>query len=661
MCNKICFIFLISSLCILTVSSAQDIDSLIYQLRNEYERMDNIKPESRALLKVSYSNLFQIKQNIFNIKQELQSVNIDLNNPIYFRNDIIYDNNLDIVDFYLYEYSDDYYRAFVRIKNKQRKYLEWVKLNVNFYKNESFAGTDFAYIDFESYGYSGISPYKYSFINIIIDKVEFDSIAFQFDYDTADGNGDILWDQMLEVKSSIIRPSGSLMRWQGEVQNKYNYSMTFPKIYGSIIEQGRMVALDFTFLDVQDNTMQPNSSSTFSSYIDLPDYYDEIQCFLTYSLYSLEGIDNLPPNIPIFTNKNFTGYSRANTDMEVFVIDPDGDRVDLSIDFGDGYTSPWDGDFISGYNAIMQHPYSQSGVFSVQAKASDGVSETQWSESASILISLSSLPVISTVQIKNASYKKPYNFQLQSSGGITPIEWQLYNSSLPPGLSLNSVEGSISGQPLNSGLFDFTVYCLDAGTPSASDTMTFQLNVNNHKPSIISQDSINTYVNTPVNYELNAVDPDSNQIDFEFINLPNWLMLSNSTLNGIAPNQILETSFSIIASDGELTDSLVVHLTFKTSSSVNSEIIPNHFQIYNNYPNPFNPITHIIIDIPYNIKAELHVYDINGKLVEELYNGQFNAGVHSVVWDAYDRPSGVYFIRFNSKEYNDIIKCTLLR
>ena len=107
MCNKICFIFLISSLCILTVSSAQDIDSLIYQLRNEYERMDNIKPESRALLKVSYSNLFQIKQNIFNIKQELQSVNIDLNNPIYFRNDIIYDNNLDIVDFYLYEYSDD--------------------------------------------------------------------------------------------------------------------------------------------------------------------------------------------------------------------------------------------------------------------------------------------------------------------------------------------------------------------------------------------------------------------------------------------------------------------------------------------------------------------------------------------------------------------------
>ena len=88
-----------------------------------------------------------------------------------------------LVDLYLYDYTSSSYQVFIRLKNKQNKFLDWVKLRFNLYKNNVFKGTDFTYADFESYGSSGISPYKYSFISTFIDKVDFDRIDISAEYD----------------------------------------------------------------------------------------------------------------------------------------------------------------------------------------------------------------------------------------------------------------------------------------------------------------------------------------------------------------------------------------------------------------------------------------------------------------------------------------------
>ncbi|MBN2410770.1 putative Ig domain-containing protein, partial [candidate division KSB1 bacterium] len=670
MFNRIQFLLSILILCICSMSSAQDSDNLIQQLKNEYENVENFRSGKRRLSKASNMNLVQTRENIFKIKNQLQSINNELENPIYFKNDLILDSNLDLVDFYLYEYSDNYYQAFGRLKNKQRKYLEWVKLRFNFYNNGAFVATDFTYIDFESYGYYGISPYKFSLINTFIDKADFDSIAFQIEYDDEDGDDDILWDQMLELESTNIIPSGSYHKWQGVVRNDFNYSMTFPCIYACIMKQGRMVALDYTYIDVdtlyfnsliiqsvitsptlsesitlknyskQDIDIsgwtigdlneptaykipqgtiinsglsitfehtklgfqindtgeiiylkdqygitidiwtetigedrdfklfrfKENSKANFDSYIDLPDSYDDIKYFINYSLYSLDGNGNLPPNVPIFIKDNYSGYSRINTNFEAFVIDPEQDRINLNVDFGNGYISPWDGNFLSGYNANIQYSYPQAGNFSIKAKASDGSFETQWSENTNASIALSSIPVITTTEIENASYKKYYNFQLQSNGGIDPITWQIKNGILPDGLSINSDNGLITGVPLHSGSFDFSVYCIDSGIPSVSDSATFQIKVDNQKPIITSPDSINTLVNTPLNYIAKATDPDENPISFEFSDYPVWLSVMNSTLSGITPNQILDTSFTLIATDGDLSDTMDVIIHVRTES-----------------------------------------------------------------------------------------------
>ena len=832
---RVQFFSLLLALSISCISFGQEPDSLVRQLKSGYENIAKFRSGKDRLSKAWNQDFIEIRRDILKIQRQLQTISNHLDNPIYFKNDIMLDSNLDLVDLYLYEYSENYFQAFGRIKNKQRKYLEWVELRFNLYNNGIFVATDYTYIDFESYGYCGISPYKYSFINTFIDKADFDSIAFQIQYDTESGDDDILWDQILRLESVTIIPSGSYHKWQGLVRNDFNYTMRFPCIYACIMKQGRMVALDYTYLDVQNNQMPANSSGVFDSYIDLPDSYDDIKYYINYALYSLDGNGNLPPNAPIFVKDNYSGYSRINTNFEAFVIDPERDTINLKIDFGDGYTSTWYGNFLSGYNANIQYPYGQAGNFPVRAKASDGSLETQWSENVYASIALSSTPVISTSEIKDASYKKYYNFQLQSNGGIEPVSWQIKNGALPDGLSMDCNNGLIMGVPLRSGSFEFSVYCTDSGIPSVFDSATFQLRVNNQRPIITSPDSVTTFVNTAVQYIASGTDPDENPISFEFSNYPNWLSVTNSTLSGITPNRILDTSFTLIATDGDLSDTMDViilvrtkplsilshdiqdgvygneyhdtlrasgglapytwsvmdgnlpigldlnvsgvisgvpsssghfqftaqvqdsdnppqtdsrsfvlnvvndppqitssdtvstrrgeefiyaasatdpngnHLSYQfynyplwlsatdstltgnvplmasdTSfslvvsdgelrdsmkvviivygpSSVSTPTFPIYLQLSENYPNPFNPTTRIKIDLPENTNLESFIYDINGNLVQELYNGQLSAGVHVLTWNANNSPSGIYFIRFKLNRFNKVIKCTLLK
>ena len=469
--------------------TAADADQLISQLKEENDKIHQIQSQNTNLTLSSKIDLSEIRKNIIHLKSQLRLTS-DVDNPIFFRNNVQLDNNLTLVDFYMYEYTNNYYQAFARIKNKQNKYLDWVKIRFNMYKNGVFKGTDFSYINFESYGYSGISPYNTSFINTFIDKVEFDSIAFQIEYDIENGEADILWDQVLQLESVVITPSGSYNKWQGIVKNNYSYSMTFPVIFACILKDNRMVALDYTYLDVQNNEMKSNSIGIFDSFIDLPSSYDEIKYYINYALYSIKGSANLPPNKPIFTEENFSGKTRINTNFNLFVIDPDHDKIDLSIDFGNGYTSAWDGNFQSGSVVNLQYAYPDPGTFSVVSKANDDNVETKWSEKAKALIALSSAPQISTSKLDDGFYKKYYNFQLESSGGIQPISWKIQSGSLPNGLSLNSNTGLLSGTPMNSGQFQFLVYCTDAGTPSAFDSSLFQLGITNQKPVITSPDSI---------------------------------------------------------------------------------------------------------------------------------------------------------------------------
>ncbi len=75
--------------------------------------------------------------------------------------------------------------------------------------------------------------------------------------------------------------------------------------------------------------------------------------------------------------------------------------------------------------------------------------------------------------------------------------------------------------------------------------------------------------------------------------------------------------------------------------------VPENFALYQNSPNPFNPVTNIEYDLPVDGKIELKIYDIVGRLIKTLVNEFKTAGSYLVSFNASDLSSGVYFYSLN--------------
>jgi hypothetical protein len=90
-------------------------------------------------------------------------------------------------------------------------------------------------------------------------------------------------------------------------------------------------------------------------------------------------------------------------------------------------------------------------------------------------------------------------------------------------------------------------------------------------------------------------------------------------------------------------------------------------ELFNNYPNPFNPTTTISFSIPKESKIELSVFNIKGQKVKTLANTEFDRGNHSVVWNGKDKlnkavSSGVYFYKLDVNGKTEAVKkCLLLK
>lgn len=69
---------------------------------------------------------------------------------------------------------------------------------------------------------------------------------------------------------------------------------------------------------------------------------------------------------------------------------------------------------------------------------------------------------------------------------------------------------------------------------------------------------------------------------------------------------------------------------------------PIVFNLYDNYPNPFNPSTIIKFSLSENSAVKLIVYDVLGREIKALLNGILSAGTHSVTFDGSNIPSGIY-------------------
>ncbi len=92
---------------------------------------------------------------------------------------------------------------------------------------------------------------------------------------------------------------------------------------------------------------------------------------------------------------------------------------------------------------------------------------------------------------------------------------------------------------------------------------------------------------------------------------------------------------------------------------LSQDYVPKKFQIYNNYPNPFNPVTFIKYDLPKNARVKLDVYNVLGQLVRTLVNEQQEAGAHVYQFNAADLASGTYFYRITAGDFHGVHKMLL--
>ena len=95
-------------------------------------------------------------------------------------------------------------------------------------------------------------------------------------------------------------------------------------------------------------------------------------------------------------------------------------------------------------------------------------------------------------------------------------------------------------------------------------------------------------------------------------------------------------------------------------------LFPDKLRIYNAYPNPFNPVTSLSYDLPYNSVVKITVHDMMGRVVKTLVNDSQTAGFKSVQWNATNDKNepvsaGLYLYTIQAGEFRQTRKMVLLK
>lgn len=98
-----------------------------------------------------------------------------------------------------------------------------------------------------------------------------------------------------------------------------------------------------------------------------------------------------------------------------------------------------------------------------------------------------------------------------------------------------------------------------------------------------------------------------------------------------------------------------------TNISGNQTELPSSFTLHQNYPNPFNPSTTIRFDIPSNMVVKLKIYDMLGREVYSLIDGQMTAGSYEAKWNASGFSSGVYYYSLQADGFNQTNRMVLVK
>ena len=99
---------------------------------------------------------------------------------------------------------------------------------------------------------------------------------------------------------------------------------------------------------------------------------------------------------------------------------------------------------------------------------------------------------------------------------------------------------------------------------------------------------------------------------------------------------------------------------------VNDNLHPITFDLHQNFPNPFNPVTSIGYDIPEACEVQISIYNVLGQQVKTLVNEAHQPGYYSVQWDGTNSagtvlPNGLYIYTIDAGNFSSVKKLVLMK
>jgi len=163
---------------------------------------------------------------------------------------------------------------------------------------------------------------------------------------------------------------------------------------------------------------------------------------------------------------------------------------------------------------------------------------------------------------------------------------------------------------------------------------------------------------------------------------PKWLTRTINSQNGFNSMNMLNVHFGL--GNANIIDSLEIYwqsglkqtftnitpdkfytITEGQSPVVNIKSqgsnVPNNFELFQNFPNPFNPKTKISFQINKNSVISLEIFDSMGRKIETLLKSDLAYGFYEVSWDAEKYPSGVYYYSIRSEDFSQTNKMVLVK
>jgi hypothetical protein len=227
--------------------------------------------------------------------------------------------------------------------------------------------------------------------------------------------------------------------------------------------------------------------------------------------------------------------------------------------------------------------------------------------------------------------------------------------------------------PQNAEIISATLIVKAAASSSSIVVADIFSDLRDDPTSVLSFSQFNSNTNfSSVSYQYSAPVYSTGsfyQIDItnviqDRVNKSNWndgdnlaiIIKGNTTLS-------LNGFREITRAENSLTENKLI-ITYNSNPgkiSLINEIIPEKYELFPNYPNPFNPSTNIKFSLPAADKVKLEIFNILGENVATLIDGEMKEGFHSVTFDAGSLPSGIYIYRLQTNNFSQTKKMMLVK